>query len=166
MRNSPAILDGGTHERVIIESNTVLLTLHRSGKITCLYIRGRIFQLLPGQSLPTCTQHICAHAICRALDIFSWIKGVKGITGSDTVFYILWRFKMVGIGTKAGAPAFGEDAPHGIIHYLLWCTTGACHLTNRLLRWQRDDMPARRTHSPQVTGRCQSQSITKSRARL
>ena len=66
---------------------------------------------------------------------------------------------MIGICANAILPAFGKDAPDGIVHHLLRRAAGARHLADGLLGKDGRNLAARGTDGPHMAGCGQAQPV-------
>jgi hypothetical protein len=110
------------------------LAFDRRGQIaSCQIVRG-ISQLLPWEHAKAITQVVARCGIGGAVYIRAGIEGIERIAGGNTSVDVVECLEMIGVRSKASAPAFAKDAPHSVIHHLLWAAARATHLPNRLLR--------------------------------
>ncbi len=109
------------------------IAFNRRRQIASCQIVGGISQLLPWEHLKATTQVVVGRGIGGAVYICAGIEGIERVAGGTTSVNVVECFEVIGVGSKAGAPAFAEDAPHGVIHDLLWAAARATHLPDRLL---------------------------------
>src|SRR5579884_1119757 len=161
MSNRVPILDAGAHNGFFIKLDHPPLNIHRS-KIACQQILRRILQCVPGKRFELLMQH--SNRCCCVIDMLSRIKRIEGVACGHTTINIFRGLQMIGVSSKAGAPALGKDSPHGIIKYLLWTAPGTGHLANGLLCGNRRDMPTCFSQSAQVSWSGYPKAIPKTSA--